>query len=61
VHTEFHGCKKDIKLLVSQQCLLNFQMGDYEDQVLCDVVAWMLVMYCWVDLGCMIGEYFMMG
>jgi hypothetical protein len=30
---------KGHQVIISQQCLLNFQMGNYEDQVLCDVVA----------------------
>ena len=38
---------------VWEQCLMDFQIEQYEDQVLCDIVD---VIYYLVDLGSMIAK-----
>jgi hypothetical protein len=46
--------------MVTKQCLVEFKIGGYRDEILCDVIPWMYVLFCWGDHGSMIGIPFMM-
>ena len=35
----------DHTLPVAQRCLVSIQMGDYKDEIYCDVYPWMLPMF----------------
>ena len=52
--------KDDHKVLVSEQCLVKFKIGNYHDEVLCEIFQWMSAIYSWEDHGSLIGMQYMM-
>ncbi|KAH0644681.1 hypothetical protein KY284_032565 [Solanum tuberosum] len=46
---------------VNKQCMISFNVGRYEDEILCDIVQCKHVMFYLADLGSMIGILLIMG
>jgi hypothetical protein len=53
--------QKGHQVCVTKQCLVNFKMGEYRDEICVMLYPWMSVMFYWEDHGSMIDMWFMMG
>jgi hypothetical protein len=53
--------QKGHRVNVTKQCLVEFKIGGYKNEILCDVIPCIFFIYCWVDHGNMTGIWFMMG
>jgi hypothetical protein len=47
--------QKGHQVTITKQCLVVFNIGGYNDKILCDVIPMDVFIYCWVDHGNMIG------
>jgi hypothetical protein len=44
------GLQKGHQVTVTKQCLVEFKIGGYIYQILCDVIPWMFFIFCWGDI-----------
>ena len=51
--------QKGHQVTVTKQCLVEFKKRGYRDEILCDVIPWMSIIFCWVDHGNMKEMLFM--
>jgi hypothetical protein len=49
------------QVIVTKQCLVEFKIGGYNDEILCDVIPMDSVIFCWGGRGNMTEMLFMMG
>jgi hypothetical protein len=47
--------------MITKQCLDEFNIGGYRDEILCDVIPWMYVMFFGRDHRSLTRISFMMG
>jgi len=55
---QLHWTNERGDIIVTNQVKVKLSVGNYTDQVLCDVVPWKLVMFYWVGHGNLIRKLY---